>query len=516
MRAWRALRASLAPPARPPLRGLGLAAVLGAAAALGQAPWGLWWLTIAALAGLTAMIAVQPRRGPRLWLGWGAGTGYFGLALFWIVEPFLVEPEVFGWMAPFALVLMSGGLALFWMLAAGTAGLGPGRAGRALGFALGLGLADLLRGYVLTGFPWALLGHSLIGTPAMQAASVVGPVGLTLAVALAAALPALAHRPAGRIAGALAASLLIGALSLAGLARLAAPEPQRAEPLTVRLIQPNAQQSLKWRGDMWRIFLDRQLELTAAPAETAPDLIVWPETAVPFLLDDSGTILDEILQATGGVPFVTGIQRAEGLRYYNSMIGVNKDGEVIGVHDKSHLVPFGEYIPFGDAFLSLGVRAFAAQEGYGFSAAPGIRVLDLGAAGRVLPLICYEAIFPQDLLRAKGQADWILQVTNDGWFGDVSGPYQHLAQARLRAVEQGLAFVRAANTGVSAAIDPKGRVIAALPLNRAGFLDVAVPPALPRPFYARHGDAPLALALVLALLALSLTGLLYKGSHFDN
>jgi len=140
--------------------------------------------------------------------------------------------------------------------------------------------------------------------------------------------------------------------------------------------------------------------------------------------------------------------------------------------------------------------------------------MDLGPAGRVLPLICYEAVFPQDLVHAVGTADWILQVTNDGWFGNISGPYQHLAQARLRAVEQGLPFLRAANTGVSAAIDPMGRIIASLPLNIEGKLDVALPAALPRPFYARHGDAPIALALFLALVLLGLAGFLPRRDVF--
>jgi len=503
-------------PVRPPLTVLARAAVLGGAAALGQAPWGLWWLTVAAMALLTASLAAEARRGPRLWQAWAAGLGYFAVALFWIVEPFLVEPEIYGWMAPFALVLMSGGLALFWLLAGWIAGVGQGQAGRALGLALGFGMADLLRGYVFTGFPWALLGHVLVGTPAMQAAAVIGPVGLTMVVALAAALPAMALRPAGRVAGAIAGLALIGAVSLAGLARLDIPVAPREDPLVVRLIQPNAKQSLKWRGDMWRIFLDRQLALTSEPADSPLDLVVWPETAVPYLLEDSAATFADILTASGGVPVVTGVQRAEGMRYFNSLVALNDAGEVIALHDKSHLVPFGEYIPFGDVLVPFGIRAFAAQEGFGFSAAPGIRVMDLGRAGHVLPLICYEAVFPQDIFHAEGTADWILQVTNDGWFGNISGPYQHLAQAQLRAIEQGLPFLRAANTGVSAAIDPFGRVIASLPLNTLGKLDVVVPAALPRPFYARHGDAPIALALAAALILLALARLARRGSHFDN
>ncbi|MBD3766142.1 MAG: apolipoprotein N-acyltransferase, partial [Rhodobacterales bacterium] len=167
------------------------------------------------------------------------------------------------------------------------------------------------------------------------------------------------------------------------------------------------------------------------------------------------------------------------------------------VYDKHHLVPFGEYMPAGDlAYGMFGIAAFAAQQGAGYSPGPGARVLDLGGAlGRVLPLICYEAVFPQDLHAAPERADWILQVTNDAWFGRWSGPFQHLAQARLRAVEQGLPLIRVANTGVSAVIDARGRVLRALPLGEAGFLDAALPAALPAPPHARWGDGPLVLLL---------------------
>ncbi len=487
---------------RPGLRRLGAMALLGAGVAAGQAPFGLWWLSLPALAVLTGAVAAEERRARRLWLAWAAGAGYFALSLFWIVEPFLVEPEIHGWMAPFAIFFMCAGMALFWLLAGWIAGLGRSRAGRAAGFALGLALGDLLRGYVLTGFPWALLGHIWVDTPVAQAAALIGPVGLSLITALVAALPVLGRDRAGRMRFSALALAALGLLWGAGDLRPGIAVAATERPVRVRLVQPNAEQSLKWQGEMWRVFLDRQLAQTAEPAKAPLDLIIWPETAVPYLLEESAPLFRDMAAASGGVPIVTGIQRSEDARYFNSLVALDGAGEVVALHDKAHLVPFGEYIPFGDLLVPFGIRAFAAQEGFGYTPGAGLRTLDLGRAGRVLPLICYEAIFPQDLNRAAGGAGWILQITNDGWFGDVSGPYQHLAQTRLRAIEQGLPVVRVANTGVSGVIDAAGQVVATIPLNREGTLDIEVPPARPRPLYARTGDAPVAILILAGLLLL--------------
>lgn len=500
--AWRVTRL-LHPPARPPARKLALAAGLGAVIASGQAPLGLWFAALPALALLTLLIAAEARPARAVWLGWVAGAGHFAAALFWIVEPFLVEPWRHGWMAPFALMLMAFGMALFWALAAAVAnavgGASPGR--RALGLAIALAGADLLRGYAFTGFPWALIGHVWIGTPVMQAAAFVGPVGLTLIATLAAALPVMARGGRGRAGLALLSAAGLALIWGAGMMRLAAADPAAERPVRVRLIQPNAAQALKWRDDMWRMFLDRQMAQTALPATRPLDLVVWPETAVPYLLDDAGPLFAEIAATAQGVPVAAGIQRAEGARYFNALAVTDAAGRITSVYDKWHLVPFGEYLPYGDLLATFGLGAFAAQSGGGYTPGPGPRVLDLGAAGKVLPLICYEAVFPQDLRTAE-RADWILQITNDGWFGNLAGPYQHLAQARLRAVEQGLPLLRSANTGVSAVIDAKGRLLQALPLNQAGILDADVPPALPATPYARTGDLPATILIALALLML--------------
>ncbi|MGC1488188.1 MAG: apolipoprotein N-acyltransferase, partial [Albidovulum sp.] len=412
-------------------------ALAGLAAAAGQAPLGWWWLTLGAVAVLIRLVALAPGRPARVWIGWCGGVGYFTGTLFWSVEPFLVDAAKDGWMAPFALLLMAGGMALFWGLAAVTAGLGRNPATRAIGFALGLVACDLLRSYLFTGFPWALLGHIWIATPLGQIAAFTGPIGLTALTMALALLPVLGVLIARPVLCTLGAIGLFAVVLAAGQMRLAAPDTVLADPVRLRLVQPDAEQALKWQPGMLDLFLDRQMQASAAPAEQPLDLIIWPETAVPYLLEDAGLILEEAIFNSGGVPLATGVQRAEGPLYFNSLIVTDAFGAVQSTYDKHHLVPFGEYFPFGDFVARFGITAFAAKYGRGYTPGPGAVVLDLGAAGKVLPLICYEAVFPQDLNAATDRADWILQITNDGWFGTQAGPYQHLAQARLRAIEQG-------------------------------------------------------------------------------
>jgi apolipoprotein N-acyltransferase len=270
-------------------------------------------------------------------------------------------------------------------------------------------------------------------------------------------------------------------------------------------VQPNAAQHLKWRADMVKHFYARQLDLTRAPPRDgtpAPDLVVWPETAVPWLLDDADAVLAEISRAAGGVPLALGILRAEDGQLRNSLVVVQPGGAVGAQYDKHHLVPFGEYMPFTTLARDLGLRGLAELRGPGFGSGPGPSVLDFGTIGRGMPLICYEAVFAHDVNAMPMRADFLLQITNDAWFGTWAGPQQHLAQARMRAIEQGLPLLRAANTGISAMIDPYGRIVAALDLGVAGFVDAPLPAPLPPSVYARIGDWP-ALAVLLSGLALA-------------
>jgi apolipoprotein N-acyltransferase len=230
------------------------------------------------------------------------------------------------------------------------------------------------------------------------------------------------------------------------------------------------------------------------------DLVIWPETALPYLIEEFPNLPAQITAQAQGAAVATGLQRiaqsAEGTRGWNSLKVYGAQGQELAAYDKHHLVPFGEYIPLGDlAYNWFGLRAFAAQTGAAYTAGPGPQVLDLGAKlGKVLPLICYEVVFPQDL-RVTERADWILQITNDAWFGTFSGPFQHAAQAQLRAIEQGLPLVRVANTGVTEVIDARGRITAQLPFGASGFLDASLPGALSAPPYALWGETPALLLL---------------------
>ncbi|QMU60055.1 MAG: apolipoprotein N-acyltransferase [Boseongicola sp.] len=463
----------------------------GAFAALGHAPFGYWPVAVIGFFLIVWTVTNSDVGFRAARAAWYAGLGYFAVTLHWIVEPFLVDVARHGWMAPFALVLMAGGLALFW----GAAGWLASRVGgqqRALAFAISLSAAEFLRGVVFTGFPWALPAYIWADTPALGLAAFFGPYGVTLIMLVLVALPlTFANKRLG------------SGLAFSGLAAMALPSllvgPDTSILGNVRLVQPNAPQHEKWHPEKAHIFVERQIGFTAEPKGNV-DMIVWPETAIPYRLDRAAPVFAQISAAAQGVPVITGINRTENGRNHNALITLESDGQPGDVYDKVHLVPFGEYIPFGQLAQAIGLRSFAARDGYGFNPGAGVRLIDT-PLGRALPLICYEAIFPAHG-RGLERPDYLLQITNDAWFGKFSGPFQHLDQARFRAVEQGLPLIRVANTGVSGVIDAYGRVTTSLDLGETGFLDATVPVARAETIYARTGDIPVILILLASLGAL--------------
>lgn len=480
----------------PGWREAGLHLLAGAGIATSQAPLLAWYLAFLSLIwALWRMSRPQSGAGA-WWAGWLVGAGYFGTYLNWIVHPFFVDPWVYGWMAPFAFVLMAFGLGLFWAIASALATRLPNRL---IALAMLLSGTELLRGHIFTGFPWAMPGHLWLGSPFELNAAFVGATGLTVATLFAAALPLL-HR----LWGGLAMAALLG-LGLVGgfLHGSGAEAPVR--DMTLRLVQPAAEQHLKWDPDQARALFQRQLDLTRQ--DPPADLTIWPETSIPYLFEFSPEVPGIITAASGGRPVALGIQRVEGDQGWNSLRVVQGKGEVTATYDKHHLVPFGEYMPMGDVLYNwFGIGAFAAQVGNGYSAGQQAQVLDLGPKlGRVLPLICYEAVFP-DIPRSVPRPDWILQVTNDAWFGPFTGPFQHFQLARLRAIEMGLPVVRVGNTGVTAVINARGRVVQHLPFGQAAALDVSgLQMGLPPTPYARWGDL-FAYLLLFGLFALSFLG----------
>lgn len=465
-------------------------AALGAIVSLGQAPTYYWWLS---LAGLAVAFAWMPTTTPRraFWHGWALGVGYFALSLRWIVSPFMVDVERHGWMAPFALILMAGGFALFWGAAALLAHRVWPRSW--MGLPLALTLAEVARSLVLTGFPWALIGHALVPTPYAQLAAFGGAHLLTLLCVGFAAV--LARRNRLAIAAA------------AGLAALAWPLlvprtlPPGPDAPIVRLVQPNAPQDQKWDPVMSQVFYDRMIAYTGQG--DTPSLVIWPESAIAMLLNYAANELAEMSDAARGAPLIVGANREEGGLYYNSFVHLGRAGLIESLYDKQHLVPFGEYTPAGDLLHMAGIRGFGSSYGGGFTAGQGIRTLDIPGIGPIRPLICYEGIFAEEVGGTATRPRALVLITNDAWFGKAAGPYQHLAQARLRAIEQGLPMVRVANTGVSAMIDAKGQITGRIALNTAGFLDAPLPPVAPPTLYSRWGEWPMVLLLLLLSTVLS-------------
>lgn len=475
----------------PRLAALGLGAVF----ALGQPPFDLWWVAMSALGGVFCLTRPAVKPSGAAVVGWLFGTSYFAVSLHWILEPFQVDAAATGWMAPFALMFLSAGLALFWALA-----FWAGRkidAGPA-GIVIFWSVAELARAYLLTGFPWGLVGYLWSDTPVAQWHSIIGPHGVTLLTLAVAALIAISI--ADRAIPKAVFALALGAVIWIGGIVITPPVSDTSGGPIVRLIQPNAPQHQKWDSEHIPIFFNRQVDFTGQ--KPTPDLIVWPETAVPNLLHNATPSFDVIAQAASGTPVVLGIQRADEGRYYNSLVTLDATGIVDQTYDKHHLVPFGEYMPLAKLFARFNILGLASRAEVGYSAGPGPRVIDLGSLGTALPLICYEAVFPHDVNDAPTRPDMLLHITNDAWFGTRAGPQQHLQQARLRAIEQGLPLIRAANTGISAMIDPAGRITASLPLGRAGYTDAALPKSLAPTHYSKTGDWLAMAALIVALATL--------------
>lgn len=458
--------------------------------------------------------------------GWWLGFGYFVAGLWWLGSAFLLVPE-FAWALPLGVVALPALLALFFAFGFCLARLlwAPG-ARRIFALALGLGGSEWLRGTILTGFPWNDVGMALGGNlVTAQLASLTGLHGLTLiAIALGAAPATLADggrggwnwKPAG---AALAALALITGF---GVWRLSLPRPAPVPGIIVRIMQPGLVPDDKFRPEnrdqiLAQYFaLSRQNDTEKGVTLADVNILVWPESAFPFILTRDPQAMAEIgaLLPPKAV-LVTGAAREEDIParhgedarsiYFNVIDVIASGGTLLESYDKIHLVPFGEYLPFEGFLRRFGLRNFVAIPG-GFE--PGVRrhALSLPGLPSVSPLICYEAIFPGAVLPATGpEPHLLLNVTNDGWFGDTAGPSQHFMQARLRSIEEGLPMIRAAATGISAVIDPYGRVLASIPLGKSGILDNFVPEPIAKTVYARYPYlAVLLVGLIMVLTLLSL------------
>lgn len=508
----------------------------GVAGALAMAPVYALPLLVISFTGFVLLLdgaaeATRPRRAAFA-VGWIFGFGYFLAGVYWMAFAFFVQAEQFAWMAPFAVLIMPAGLALFTGAASALA-ISFWRPGwsRIFVFATAFVFFEYLRGHILSGLPWNLAGQALAGMAiSAQTAAWWGAYGLSLVAVFLAAAPAagLGGDAKRALSGFIAMFAGAAVLFAIGAVRLSAvdssPSPD-APDAYVRIVQPNIPQREKINPDKWGDNFYRNLNLSTAPRPSAdaPFFIIWPENAVPLIDEAEGALSILSRDLPAGAVLITGAVRrssdADGaFAYYNS-IAIIPDAPTgrrpTAFYDKHHLVPFGEYLPFYDLLNRIGLAQLAPYGDGGFTAGAEPSTIELNGLS-FAPLVCYEAIFPGAVYPDGQRPRWIVTVTNDAWFGDTSGPRQHLDQARLRSIETGLPMARAANTGVSALIDAKGRMLARQKLYTDGVIDAALPPAIAAPLYARIGDwlffAMLGLCAIAGYAAARGRGLLPRAS----
>lgn len=527
----------------------GFVVLLGALAALAMAPFHFSPVLFLSFTGFFLILnenlttkTSRQQRWMAIWLGWCFGFGYFLAGLWWIGAAVLIDGAKFAWALPFAVAGLPAVLALFWALATAAALLfWQSNTLKIISLVFFFSFAEYLRGFILTGFPWNTVGYGAMPHVLfMQSASVLGLWGVTALTFLAAFSPALLLLPSiGTERRRAHALLIFVTISLVahtsyGVLRLsqAKPDAVAENPIMLRLLQPNISQQDKWRQGNEEAVFQTYLDMSAAPGLGNIDALIWPESAFPFLIlqtPDALLRMDALLP--DGVKLLSGAVRVKPPEptfsdkpaepdFYNALIEFNDRAQPVGFYDKQHLVPFGEFMPFEQFVERIGITKLVNVPG-GFVPGVGGNHISfdqsVSSSERLPPahiLICYEAIFPNFSMRpskaedstdrSANPAQWILNVTNDAWFGSLAGPYQHFHQARLRAVEEGLPMIRVANTGISAAIDPYGRIENSLPLGTAGIIDTRLPPALPSTIQNRFRDVSFAVfMMVLGVLLLA-------------
>jgi apolipoprotein N-acyltransferase len=429
-------------------------------------------------------------------VGWCFAFGFFVCSLYWIAAAMFVDIKTFWWAVPLAVAGLPAYFAIYYGIAAVLARqIGLVDVAGILAFGLLWFLADYARGHMFTGFPWNLVGYTWSATlPILQVASLIGIYGLSLITTVVATLPAcLIERSRSRYTLLSISLILFGVLAVGGELRLQTTQVGIVPDVRLRLVQPDISQANKWRIEDRDGYFQDLLKMTAAPAQIPVTDIIWPETASTYYLGEDPEHRQALAdQIPPGATVLTGVIRHAwnldgSTRYYNSLIAVNGSGTIIAGYDKSHLVPFGEFMPLRK-YIPL--RTLAAS-GVDFTPGNGVRSLRVPGLPPFSPLICYEAIFPGAVVDRDDRPDFMLNATNDGWYGKTIGPYQHFAIVRVRAIEEGLPLVRAANTGISGIVDPLGHVKVRLGLGKKGFIDGDLPTPLPPTFFSQWREFPL-------------------------
>lgn len=495
----------------------------------------LGWLTVAALPpfyafpvmfvslpGLLLLIQTAPAARAAFGRGYTFGFAFFAFGLSWIGNALLIDAAALGWLYPLAFLACGFFFGLFAALPAWLSWYFKPLAAKYLALPALWVIFEWLRSFILTGFPWNLLGSVLaFDDRLIQFASVGGTYALSLITLLIAGAPVFCvYNRTRRTIAAVLVVVLLGSVFLFGFGEYRIRRYPIAESdIKIRIVQPDIPQELKWRDDVLESNFAKYIALSQAPGQEEIDFTVWGETASPFPLDFDAPRLQQLLPAVPPQGYlVTGLVRYQfdGVsRYipYNSMFVIDRSGNIPAFYDKSHLVPFGEYIPLRK-YLPEWIRPVVNVIGT-FRAGAGPEKIELPGYPPLGGLICYEIIFPHQIIDPENRPDWIINLTNDGWYGDSAGPRQHLVTAKLRAVEEGISIVRAANTGISAVITPLGIVSASLGLNQAGVLDAFLPqPADFSTTYSKCGNAfTLIWCLCNLVLAFYLT---FRTLHIKN
>lgn len=438
------------------------------------------------------------------WMGWWFGFGYFTAGLYWIAFALGVDLDRFAWMIPLSVLGLPALLSFFIApVFALTSVLRLEEEKRLLLFAVLWTLFEWLRGHLFTGFPWNLIGYCWINcAPIAQSLSLFGIYGLSFLTVLWASAPLL--WPRLRILGSI--YLVFVGLALFGMGRLYVAQIEMVPNLTLRLVQPSIPQKLKWSKEHIEENLATILALTTTTAKSSPAIYIWPESATPFFLANDRPRRLSLVHSlslkgvllTGTTRGVRSSKNGE-LQVWNSLIAIDETGDVRGTYDKSHLVPFGEYIPFRPLLSRIVHKVTPGSIDYSSGSSP--QTMRVQGMPPFSPLICYEVIFPGAVKSEENPSpEWLLNITNDAWYGRTSGPYQHFDIARARAIEEGLPLIRVGNNGISAVVDPYGRVLEKLGLDERGFVDVSLPKFLENhtPYF-YYGDKILFLMLLFTL-----------------
>ena len=470
--------------------------VFGSVLSLTMPPFGLFPLLWICLPALIFLLQGTANKRQAFAIGWCFAFGFLMFSLYWTAASMFVDIQRFWWAVPLAVAGLPACFAIYYGLAALAARM-AGLSGimGAVTFALLWFLADYARGHMFTGFPWNILGYTWSrALPVLQITSVTGIYGLTLLTTLAASLPAAMSEGSKTARNVCFAGIVFFiALAIGGEARLHLTPINDIAGVRLRVVQPDTDQAHKWLMNERERDFNQLLDLTASAADKPVTHIIWPETASTYYLAEDAQHRQQIAaRIPPAASVITGVIRRDmtpdgKVHFYNSLVAVDGLGRLIAGYDKAHLVPFGEYMPLRGL---IPVRAIAADMA-DFTPGDGARSLRVPGLPPFSPLICYEVIFPGAVVDRNDRPDFMINLTNDAWYGNTIGPYQHFAIARVRSIEEGLSLVRAANTGISGVIDPLGRIGARLGLDKRGFIDSDLPAPLPPTLFVKWREKPL-------------------------